>query len=98
MMLDPLDPPGVIEAIEGPADHFGLDITGPGSSTHPARARPPWPNSIADDLFDTLADPQTEHESPIAPTLQILLTRMWKEANDPGGRGRPTFDRRLYRS
>ena len=26
MMLDPLDRPGVIEAIEGPADHFGLVI------------------------------------------------------------------------
>ena len=31
-------------------------------------------------MFDTLANPQTEQESPIAPTLQILLTRMWKEA------------------
>ena len=25
-MLDPLDRPGVVEAIEGPADHFGLVI------------------------------------------------------------------------
>ena len=52
---------------------------------------------MTNDLFDTLADPQTEQESPIAPTLQILLTRMWKEANDPERlRGRPTFDRVLY--
>ena len=26
MMLDPLDRAGVVEAIEGPAEHFGLDI------------------------------------------------------------------------
>ena len=52
---------------------------------------------MTDDLFDTLANPQTEQESPIAPTLQILLSRMWKEANDPKRlRGRPTFDRALY--
>ncbi len=95
MMLDPLDRPGVIEAIEGPAEHFGLVIS-------PDRNRvEPGETTLADfmshDLFDTLANPQTEQESPIAPTLQILLTRMWKEANDPKRlRGRPTLDRDLY--
>ena len=44
-----------------------------------------------------MANPQTEQESPIAPTLQIFLRRLWKEANDPKRlRGRPTFDRALY--
>ena len=94
-MLDPLDRPGVIEAIEGPAEHFGLVIS-------PDRNRvEPGETTLADfmshDLFDTLANPQTEQESPIAPTLQIFLSRMWKEANDPKRlRGRPTFDRALY--
>ena len=81
MMLDPLDRPGVIEAIEGPADHFGLDINPDRNSVKPGETT--LAEFMSHDLFDTLADPQTEQESPIAPTLQILLTRMWKEANDP---------------
>ena len=94
-MLDPLDRPGVIEAIEGPADHFGLVINPDRNSVEPGETT--LAEFMTDDLFDTLADPQTEQESPIAPTLQILLTRMWKEANDPKRlRGRPTFDRALY--
>ena len=95
MMLDPLDRPGVVQAIEGPAEHFGLVIS-------PDRNRVELGETtlaefMTDGLFDTLADPQTEQESPIAPTLQILLSRMWQEANDPKRlRGRPTFDRALY--
>ena len=95
MMLDPLDRPGVIEAIEGPADHFGLVISPDRNSVEPGETT--LAEFMTDGLFDTLANPQTEQESPIAPTLQILLTRMWKEANDPKRlRGRPTFDRALY--
>ena len=94
MMLDPLDRPGVIEAIEGPAEHFGLVIDPDRNSVEPGETT--LAEFMSHDLFDTLADPQTEQESPIAPTLQILLTRMWKEANDPKRlRGRPTFDRAL---
>ena len=95
MMLDPLDRPGVIEAIEGPAEHFGLVISPDRNSVKPGETT--LAEFMSHDLFDTLANPQTEQESPIAPTLQILLTRMWKEANDPKRlRGRPTFDRELY--
>ena len=95
MMLDPLDRSGVVEAIEGPADHFGLVIN-PGRERVKA-GETTLAKFMSDGLFDTLANPQTEQESPIAPTLQILLTRMWKEANDPKRlRGRPTFDRALY--
>jgi hypothetical protein len=95
MMLDPLDRSGVVEAIEGPADHFGLVIT---PDRHSVKAgETTLAEFMSDDLFDTLANPQTEQESSIAPTLQILLTRMWKEVNDPKRlRGRPTFDRALY--
>jgi len=94
-MLDPLDRPGVIEAIEGPADHFGLVISPDRNSVEPGETT--LAEFMTDGLFDTLANPQTEQESPIAPTLQILLSRMWKEANDPKRlRGRPTFDRALY--
>ena len=95
MMLDPLERPGVIEAIEGPADHFGLVIKPDRNSVQPGEST--LAEFMSHDLFDTLANPQTEQESPIAPTLQILLTRMWKEANDPKRlRGRPTFNRELY--
>ena len=95
MMLDPLERPGVIEAIEGPADHFGLVIKPDRNSVQPGERT--LAEFMSHDLFDTLANPQTEQESPIAPTLQILLSRMWKEANDPKRlRGRPTFDRELY--
>ena len=95
VMLNPLDRRGVTEAIEGPSGHFGLLINPDRNSGEPAKIT--LAEFIADGLFDTLADPQTEQKSPIAPTLQILLTRMWKEANDPRRlRGRPTFDRALY--
>ena len=94
-MLDPLDRPGVIKAIEGPAEHFELVIDPNQNSVRPGETT--LAEFMADGLFDTLAKPQTEQESPIAPTLQILLSRMWKEANDPKRlRGRPTFDRALY--
>ncbi|HKI17758.1 MAG TPA: CHAT domain-containing protein, partial [Isosphaeraceae bacterium] len=94
-MLHPLDRPGVIEAIEGPADHFGLVINPDRNSVEPGETT--LAQFMTDGLFDTLANPQTEQESPIAPTLQILLSRMWKEANDPKRlRGPVTFNRALY--
>ncbi len=94
-MLEPLDRSGVIEAIEGPADHFGLAIKPDRNDVKPGQ--PTLAEFMADGLFNTLADPKTEQESPIAPTLQILVARMWKEANDPKRlRGQPTFDGGLY--
>ena len=95
MMLDPLERLGVIKAIEGPAEHFGLVISPDRNRVEPGETT--LAEFMTDGLFDTLADPQTEQESPIAPTLQILLSRMWQDANDPKRlRGRPTFDRVLY--
>ena len=94
-MLDPLKRSGVIEAIEGPTEHFGLVISPNRNRVEPGGTT--LAEVMADGLFDTLANPQTEQESPIAPTLQVLLTRMWNEANDPKRlRGQPTFDRALY--
>ena len=96
-MLGPLDRPGVIEAIEKPAEHFGLKILPDRSQVGPDGRT--LPQTMSDDLFSTLADPHSEQESPIAPTLQILISRMWKEANDPErlrSRGQPIFDGRLY--
>ena len=93
MMLEPLDGPGVIEAIEGPANHFGLDINPDRKSVKPGEAT--LAEFMSHDLFNTLADPRKEQESPIAPTLQILLTRMWKEAY-ARNQERPTFDPKLY--
>jgi hypothetical protein len=42
-----------------------------------------------------LADLKANAVSPVAPTLQLLLTRMWAEARDRD-RDRPVFDRPLY--
>ena len=93
MMLRPLDRSGVIEAIEGPADHFRLVINPNRGNLRPRETT--LAEFIADGLFDTLVDPQDEQESPRAPTLQMLLTRMWREAygRNPG---RPIFDCALY--
>jgi hypothetical protein len=96
MMLDALERPGVIEAIEGPADHFGLVIEPDRDTVQPGEIT--LAEFMSHDLFGTLSDTQAEQESPIAPTLQILLSRMWQEANNPMRlRGRPAFNRALYR-
>lgn len=87
IFLERLDRRGIIEAIAGPAQserlqpyHLVIEKPKPGEA---------WlPDIIADDL---LADA----ESAIAPTLQILLTKMWeqaKAANDD----QPVFDLKLY--
>jgi hypothetical protein len=94
-MLDPLDLAGVIEAIQGPAGHYGLEIRPDRKTVEPGQTA--LAEFVACDLFDTLADPSTEQTSPIAPTLQILLHRMWGEANRPERlRGQAAFDRALY--
>jgi hypothetical protein len=95
MPLHPLDPAGVVAAIEGPADHYGVIIRPDRGGVKPGETT--LAEFMCHDLFDTLADSQTEQESPIAPTLQILLTRMWEEAKAHRRlRGLPCFDRELY--
>ena len=87
--LTPLDRDEIMAAVEGPA-------------VDPA-ARPIYRLSmarglageIADDLLGFVADPAKNRESPVAPTLQILLRRMWDEAKRRDDAA-PIFDRALY--
>ncbi|MCB9949343.1 MAG: CHAT domain-containing protein, partial [Planctomycetaceae bacterium] len=80
--IERLDRRGIIEAIRGPADSSRL------RKHYRLTIEDGLPEAIADDL---LADPNT----PVAPTLQILLTRMWIEAVRSSSRN-PRFDKSLY--
>lgn len=84
IFLERLCRDGAIEAITGPVDDPRL------ASHYKLTVEAGLPEVIADDL---LADPDT----PVAPTLQILLTRMWSEACRRN-REKPTFDAELYQS
>ena len=84
IFLERLSRDGVIEAITGPVDDLRL------ASQYQLKIEDGLSEVIADDL---LADPDT----PVAPTLQILLTRMWSEATRRN-REQPTFDAELYQS
>ncbi|MBV5332230.1 ATP-binding protein, partial [bacterium] len=80
--LKALDRNGIIDA-----------VTGPTRSERLCRKYRLWieeglAEEIADDL---LVDP----DSPVAPTLQILLTKLWEEAKERN-REDPRFDRALY--
>src|SRR5271157_2941986 len=80
MPLKPLEPAGIIEAIEGPS----LDPT----------LKRRYELTVADGLAPTIAeDLVIDAGSALAPTLQVLLTNMWKGAGGKGGR----FDQDLYR-
>ena len=83
-----LDRAGVAEAIRGPAAGAKYHLT-----IRPED--PPLPEFVADDLLDSLADPRANRESPVAPTVQLLLTRMWTLAR-ARDKEQPTFDRALY--
>ena len=84
IFLERLSRRGAIEAITGPVDNPRL------ASQYKLKIEAGLPDLIADDL---LADPDT----PVAPTLQILLTRMWSEARIRD-RDKPTFNAELYQS
>lgn len=84
IFLERLCRDGAIEAITGPVDDPRL------ASHYKLTVEAGLPEVIADDL---LADPDT----PVAPTLQILLTRMWSEACRRN-REKPTFDAELYQT
>jgi len=93
--LSPLDRAGVIEATRGPATEPDLEMKRAKFRLTIAPEEPPLPELLADNLLDTLADPKKNQASPVAPTLQILLTRMWAEACKRD-RDHPTFDRALF--
>jgi WD40 repeat protein len=82
LFLEGLDRAGVIAAVSGASRSERL-CTAYGLQIDQGLAE-----EIADDL---LADP----DSPIAPTLQILLTKLWDEARHQN-RSQPRFTRSLY--
>ncbi len=80
MPLKPLEPAGIIEAIEGPS--------------HDPTLKRRYELTVADGLAPTIAaDLVIDAGSALAPTLQVLLTNMWKGAGGKGGH----FDHDLYR-
>ncbi|RIK77459.1 hypothetical protein DCC62_09485, partial [candidate division KSB1 bacterium] len=84
VFLKPLDRNGIIEAITGPTRVARLQ------QHYGLRITEGLPEIIAANLLD---DP----DSPLAPTLQILLTKMWEEAHKRS-RSQPRFDRELYQN
>ena len=80
MPLKPLEPSGIIEAIEGPA--------------HDPTLKRRYELTVAEGLAATIADDLViDAGSALAPTLQVLLTNMWKGAGGKGGH----FDQALYK-
>ncbi len=80
--LEPLKSAGVIEAITGPSNSDRLQ------DHYHLTIEEGLAKVIADDLLE---DP----DSPVAPTLQILLTKMWDEAISLNYSA-PVFDFQLY--
>ena len=82
IFLERLDREGIIEAISGPA--------------RTTRLQRHYGLSLADGLAEIIADDLlADRDSPLAPTLQILLTKMWDEATQQN-RSHPHFDHELY--
>ena len=82
--LPPLERNGLIEAITGP--------------TRTPRLQQHYGLSIEDGLAEAIADTLlADPEAPLAPTLQVLLAKLWTaaKARDPA---RPHFDSALYQS
>ena len=82
VFLARLDRNGVLEAITG--------------MVRDERLAKHYHLAVADGLADVIADDLlADAESPLAPTLQILLTKMW-DATSEGADGRRHFDVGLY--
>jgi WD40 repeat protein len=81
VFLKPLSHQGIIEAIEKPA------------TTRPLHQL--FNLSIERGLAEKIANDLEDQESPIAPTLQILLSKMWQEASTASPAS-PQFDQTLY--
>lgn len=84
VFLKALDRRGVAEAVRGPSREGRL------KDKYHLTVEPGLPEEIADAL---LADAG----SAVAPTLQVLLTKMWERARKVD-RDRPQFDRALFES
>ncbi len=82
VFLERLDRRGIVEAVSGPAASERL------RAHYGLSVAPELPGVIADDLLE-------DRDSPVPPTLQILLTRMWEEARQRKY-ARPSFDLALY--
>ncbi len=64
--------------------------------THTRRLRDKYGLSVEDGLATSVASDLTaDRESPVAPTLQVLLSRMWVEATTASS-GSPAFTASLY--
>ena len=84
VFLKPLDRRGIIEAIRGPA--------------RPGRLQRQYRLAIEDGLPEVIADDLlADAGSALAPTLQVLLTKMWERARQANP-DQPRFDRALYES
>ena len=84
VFLERLDRQGVMEAVQGPAQSTRL------KNHYHLTVEPGLPSQIADDLL-------TDAGSAVAPTLQILLSRMWESAVAENSNA-PVFSRELYNS
>jgi formylglycine-generating enzyme required for sulfatase activity len=78
--LKPLERRGVAEAVRGPAREERL------RKRYRIQVEDGLPERIADDLV-------ADAGSALAPTLQVLLSKMWEEVKDQDP---PVFDRALY--
>ena len=84
VFLKQLDRRGIIEAIRGPA--------------RPGRLQRHYRLAVEDGLPEIIADNLlADAGSALAPTLQVLLTKMWERARQ-ANRDQPRFDRALYES
>ena len=84
VFLEGLDREAVLEAING------LTLTDRLRQFYGLTIEPGLASIIADDLLE-------DRDSPIAPTLQILLTKMWRKATALS-RGAPLMTRDLYQT
>jgi len=82
VFLGPLDRRGVIEVVRGP--------------TQSERLRERYGLTVEDGLAEVIADDLLEdRDSAIAPTLQILLTKLWTKATEENYE-HPQFSQALY--
>ena len=82
VFLEPLDRRGIIEVVQGPARSRQL------REQYRLKIENGLPEIIADDLLE-------DRDSAIAPTLQILLTKMWTKAREANYE-HPSFTQELY--
>jgi hypothetical protein len=82
--IEPLDKRGIIEAVSGITQTKKLQ------DRYGLKIDEELPDEIADDLLE-------DHQSAIAPTLQVLLTKMWDQAKSENS-SQPHFGRELYRT